>query len=199
MLSLHEKGYWFGVIGARTVPDGLMGSAYTANGLAVGRDYPEDMRMYRQATEGKVLIAGPNTAKFVLPQQGTLGRDIVIAGRHAPAGLPFTCHSLEDAIAAVDQGTFGDGREAMVVGGPNMLRGACELVRSTNFGADSGKRALLLMTEFHDTATPRHYQNDGVSPTFADLPENVYELSRERQPNETKERPDFDFVQYTIE
>ena len=198
MEHLQQHDWWFSIIGARTVPDGVMGSALHANGLAVGRDYPEDLRRYRQETAGKVLIAGPNTARFVLPQHGTLGREVMVAGRRAPNTVPYTQPTLEAAIAAVDDGVFGEGRESVVIGGPTMIRGACELVRRANFPVDSGKRALLLLTEFYDTTIPRRYENDNSAPTLADLPDNVREELRIRQPNTIPGRPDYDFAWYSV-
>lgn len=198
MKRLRENGYDFGIIAARTIPDGVMGSSRTDNGLAVGHDYPEDFKRYREWTEGKVLITGPNTAQYVLPQHGTLGRDVVVAGRHAPADAPYTYPTLEDALWALERGAFGAEREAMVVGGPRMIRAACEMIGTWNYPytgpTNVGKRALLLMTEFYDTGYPRRYPAERDIPTLADLPDEVHEFYREAQPNNVPGRPDFDFV-----
>lgn len=198
--SLQGEGWDFGIIAARTIPDGVMGSAVHNNGLAVGHDYPEDFEHYKEYTAGKVLIAGPNTAQYVLSQQGTLGRDVVIAGLHAPKDVPHRAESLDEAFWRVKDGWLGLDREIMVVGGQNMIRGACEMVRSWNAGASrsAGMRALLLMTEFYDTGRPRKYPAEPGLPVLDTLPSNVHEFERIRQPNGVQGRPDFDFVSYSV-
>lgn len=198
---LRDYGFDFGILAARTIPDGVMGSSLAPNGLAVGRDYPEDLRHYVELTEGRVLIAGPNTAPYVLPQHGTHGRDIIIAGSHAPADAPHRTATLAEAIWMVRDGALGWDREAVVVGGPRMVMAACEMVDTWNFalGRNIGLRAVLWMTEFHDDGVPRCYSAEQQIPVLDTLPKNVYEFYREPQPNAVPGRPDFDFVSYSVQ
>lgn len=200
MKRLREYGFDFGIVAARTVPDGVMGDNEHANGLAWGRDYPEDLRHYVECTEGSVVIAGPNTAKYVLPQHGTRGRDVIIAGKHAPDDAPHIARTLEEAIWSVLDGKFGIDREAIVVGGPRMVVAACEMVEGWNFPYDRGLglRAILWMTEIHDVSDPRHYPASPDVPMLPTLPVNAREFYRAKQPNDLPGRPDFDFVSYSV-
>lgn len=199
-MRIREDGYDFGIIAARTIPDGVMGSIRTPNGLAVGRDYPEDFAHYVEATRERVLIAGPNTERYVVNQHGTLGRSVIIAGHNASADAPHKAESLEQAIWAVRDGAYGIDREAVVIGGPRMILGASELIRNSSLqNRQFGLRAVLWMTEFYDFAEPRRYPAEPGIPTLEMLPDNIHEYSRLRQPNDRPGRPDFDFVTYVVE
>ncbi len=129
------------------------------NNWAIGRNgrllvsIPEDMKLFREETYGKVVIMGRKTLESLKDRSGLAGRTniVITSNMDYAAKDTVVCHSIEEALAAVSE---YDSDDVYVIGGGSIY-----------------EQMLDYCSEAHITKVDYEYDADTYFPNLDENPQ----------------------------
>jgi len=129
------------------------------NNWAIGRNgrllvsIPEDMKLFREETYGKVVIMGRKTLESLKDRSGLAGRTniVITSNMNYVAKDAVICHSIEEALEAVSE---YDSDDVYVIGGGSIY-----------------EQMLDYCSEAHITKVDYEYDADTYFPNLDENPQ----------------------------